>query len=165
MTERADRITPEQVDACLPPEERRRKGPYPVFECFQNIPCNPCATVCDQGVVEEFEDINDQPRVDFEAACTACARCVAVCPGLSCFLIDETYSEDEATITLAYEYLPLPENGEEVVSLDREGRPVGRARVVRVRHRKTPEKTPLVTLAVPPGDILLVRNFRREGRS
>ncbi|GAB4262789.1 MAG: 4Fe-4S dicluster domain-containing protein [Deferrisomatales bacterium] len=153
---------PEALAASLPSPERRRQGPYPVFECFQRIPCNPCATVCDQGVIEEFADLNDLPRANYDAACTACARCVAVCPGLSCFLIDETYSDTEATVTLAYEYLPLPEDGETVEALDREGNPAGPARVVRVRHRKRPERTPLVTLAVPVGRVHVVRGFRRR---
>jgi Fe-S-cluster-containing hydrogenase component 2 len=148
------------VEECLPPPQRRADGPYPVFECFERIPCNPCATVCDRGVVEEFEDINDLPRVDFEAACSACAKCVAVCPGLSCFLVDETYSEDEATVTMAYEYLPLPGEGREVAALDREGNVVGRARVLKVRNRKRTERTPIVTLAVPKQQALTVRNFK-----
>jgi Fe-S-cluster-containing hydrogenase component 2 len=158
-----EHLAPEGAAESLPPEGRRKAGPYPLFECFQEIPCNPCATACPQGVVEEFEDINDLPRLDYDAHCTACAQCVAVCPGLSCFLVDETYSQDEATITLAYEILPLPEDGQEVIALDREGRAVGHARVIRVRNRTRTERTPLVTLAIPKDQILVVRNFRAGG--
>ena len=28
-----------RVQGILPSEERRKKGPYALFECFQNIPC------------------------------------------------------------------------------------------------------------------------------
>ena len=35
-----------KVQGILPSEERRQKGPYALFECFQNIPCNPCYTAC-----------------------------------------------------------------------------------------------------------------------
>ncbi len=43
------------------------------------------------------------------------------CPGLAIFIIDETYSETEATVLLPYEYLPLPKEGDYVTGLNRGG--------------------------------------------
>ena len=47
---------PERVLKLLPSEERRKKGPYAIFECFQQIPCNPCYTACRFGAVKELTD-------------------------------------------------------------------------------------------------------------
>lgn len=66
------------------------------------------------------------------------------------------------TVSLPYEFLPLPSVGDEVVTLDREGAPVGHARVRRVLSSKALDRTPIVTLELPKGDAMIVRHFRRE---
>ena len=155
--------SPELAELPLPPLERRRKGPFPLFECFQEIPCNPCFTACEQGVIEPFDDINHLPEVNFEKDCTGCAMCVAACPGLACFIIDETYSDTEATITLAYEFLPLPRAHQEVEALDHNGNIVGKARVVKVRKKSKKDLTAIITISVNKEKINIVRNIRLRG--
>lgn len=68
----------------------------------KGIPCNPCHNELPTGAVVEFKDINDQPEIDYEK-CTGCGMCVAKCPGLACFVIDLTFSEDKALLKLPYE--------------------------------------------------------------
>ena len=146
------------VEKVLPSPERRRKGPYAVFECFQQIPCNPCSTACAFGAVAAFEDINHTPSVNHEN-CTGCGRCVSRCPGLAIFIIDETYSETEAAIRIPYELAPLPREGQIVNALNRAGEVVGTARVLKVQNSKALNKTNVITIAVPMEQAQVVRNI------
>ncbi|TYP53320.1 4Fe-4S binding protein [Thermosediminibacter litoriperuensis] len=154
--------TAEELAPRIPPAERLKKGPVAIIECFQKIPCNPCSTACKTGAIEKFEDINDLPSVDLEK-CTGCGLCISKCPGLAIFVVDETYSEMEAAVSLPFEFLPLPAEGEEVDVLDRSGKTVGRGKVIRVRNGKYEDRTPVVTVAVPKELSMVVRNIRVGG--
>lgn len=89
------------------------------------------------------------PQVDPDAGCINCGMCVANCPGQAIFLVDEHYSEDSATVTLPYEFLPLPKKGDAGVALSRGGSPVCDAEVVAVRKVPAFDQTALVTIKVP----------------
>ncbi len=118
--------------AVRPPEDlwRKKKNGLVIIECPQRIPCNPCHTSCPTGAVKPFKDINDQPEIDYEK-CTGCANCVAVCPGLACFVVDLTWGdEDQALMKIPYEMLPIPSEGEIVECLDREGKAITREEVL-----------------------------------
>lgn len=153
--------TAEMIQAIMPSEERRKKGPYAIFECFQKIPCNPCHTSCRFGAVTAFEDINNTPEVDYEK-CTGCGVCVSNCPGLAIFVIDETYSAEEATIRIPYELVPLPQAGQTVNALDREGKVVGKAKVIKVQNSPALNKTNAITIAVPKNLAMVVRHIGLE---
>lgn len=144
-----------------PSAERRAKGPVAVMECVQNIPCNPCETSCKQGAIAVGDEITDTPRLDGEA-CSGCAVCVSVCPGQAVFVVDESFSEDEATVALPYEFEPLPAKGEAVTALDRSGAELGPARIVRVTNTKRQDKTAVVTMAVPKAWSMTARFFKRK---
>ncbi|MGB9839846.1 4Fe-4S dicluster domain-containing protein [Thermovenabulum sp.] len=152
----------EELSFRIPPKERLAKGPVVMVECFQRIPCNPCAKACKSGAITLGDDINNLPEVDYEK-CTGCALCVSKCPGLAIFIIDETYSEKEATVSLPFEFLPLPAEGDEVDVLDRSGKVVGKGRVLKVRNGKYEDKTPVITVAVPKELSMVVRNIRVGG--
>ena len=162
MFDKTGVATPEMVEKVLPSIERRQKGPYAVFECFQQIPCNPCSTACAFGAVAAFEDINHIPSVDHES-CTGCGRCVSRCPGLAIFIVDETYSDMEATIKIPYELVPLPAEGQVVDAIDRAGEVVGKARVIKVQNSKALNKTNVITIAVPKEQAQIVRHIGLEG--
>lgn len=162
MFDKTGVATPEMLKRIVPGEERRNKGPYAVFECFQEIPCNPCQTSCKVGAVAAFEDINNIPRVYLEK-CTGCGICASNCPGLAIFIIDETYSENEATIKIPYELVPLPKAGQIVDALDREGKVIGKAQVLKVQSSKALNKTNTVTIAVPKDQAMLVRHIGLGG--
>ncbi|MHB0884568.1 MAG: 4Fe-4S ferredoxin [Bacillota bacterium] len=153
----------EDLAVARPSDERLARGALAVLECFQRIPCDPCASSCRRGAIAPFADINDLPSMLEADKCNGCALCVARCPGLAIFIIDLNHSPDEALIKLAYEFLPQPEKDQVVAALDREGREVGRARVIRVQKPRDKAETPVVWIAVPKDLAWTVRNIRVEG--
>lgn len=157
--------TAEDLRRRLPGEEDKKRGPYAVIECFEEIPCNPCVVSCRFDAIFPFEDINDLPYVDF-SACTGCAVCARVCPGLAIFIIDESMEGDLGTIMLPYEFLPLPEKGDQVLARGRDGSDLFPATVVRVM-KGGKSKTALISLEVPKEFLQEVRSFSvlEEGSS
>ncbi|GAB6181044.1 4Fe-4S dicluster domain-containing protein [Desulfotomaculum defluvii] len=154
--------TPENVALVLPPVERLARGPVAIAECFQNIPCDPCYHSCKQGAIKEFTDINDRPQILFDL-CNGCGTCMSRCPGLAIFIVDATFSENEALVKIPYEFLPIPEVDETVTAINRAGQPVGKARVVRVQNTKIQDRTAIVWLAVPKDLMMEVRHFKVQG--
>ena len=146
-----------KVQAILPSEERRKKGPYALFECFQNIPCNPCYTACKFNAVKPLTTITDTPETYFDN-CVGCGACILACPGLAAFVIDESYSETESLVKIPYEYIPLPEVGSEVDGVNRIGEVVCKVRVEKVMTAKN--KTSVVTLVVPKEYTHVVRGIQ-----
>jgi len=131
-----------------PDEKRLADGAAAILECFQAIPCNPCATCCPRHAIRSFQDINDLPVIDWEK-CNGCAVCVANCPGLAIFVVDESFSATEALLKLPYEFAPLPQAGDVVKALNRCGQEVGAGRIVRVQNPPSFDRTAVVHLAVP----------------
>ena len=152
----------EDVEALSPGEERLRRGPLVIIECVENIPCDPCVAACPKGAIRIDGDINGVPVVDFDT-CDGCGACLAACPGLAIFGVDLSGDGAAAVVRLPYEFLPLPEVGEDVVALDRDGKEMGGARVERVQTAKALDRTPIVSLQVPRDVAMDVRHFRRKG--
>ncbi len=148
----------------FPTQERLRSGPVVIIECVENIPCDPCVAACPKGAIRIDGDINGVPVVNFET-CDGCGVCLSACPGLAIFGVDMSGDGATAVVRIPYEYLPLPEAGEEVIALDREGSEVGEARVTRVLNTKALDRTPIVSLEVPGETAMAVRHFRRKGPS
>jgi len=150
----------EKKDIRTPSEGRFQKGPVAIIECIQKIPCNPCVESCPQNAISIKGSINNIPKVDFEV-CNGCSMCIANCPGLAIFLVDKTYNKEKATVSIPYEFTPLPEKGEKVELLSRSGEKCGEGEVVKVRNAKFQDRTPIVTLAVKKSLAMDVRFFRR----
>ena len=149
--------TPEDLAPFIPPAERLALRPCAVVECFQKIPCNPCATSCPSGAFATDNDINELPVLDWDK-CTGCGICVANCPGLAIFIVD--CSGQEAVVRLPYELLPLPQPGQEVQGLGRDGAFVCNAKVLRVQNTASQDRTAIVWLEVPKEYAMTVRFFR-----
>jgi len=162
MLERTGIPIDDDLEKVIPDKKRLAKGPVVIIECFQKIPCDPCAISCKLGAIKPFEDINDLPVVDFDK-CTGCGICISSCPGLAIFVIDVDYSEKKSLIKLPHEMLPLPEKGEEVYALDRDGSILGKAKVVRVLKIKN--KTHIISLEVPKSMVMKVRSIKVEDKN
>ena len=130
-----------------PSEERFRKGPIAVIECRQEIPCDPCAFICPHGAIVVGKPITKLPRLDDEK-CTGCGLCIPACPGLGIFIIDKTYSKNEALVQLPHELVPLPKTGEIVNCLDRNGEKITAGKVVKILNPKRYDCTPIVSVVV-----------------
>ena len=142
----------------LPLWEGKKNG-LVLIECPQRIPCNPCASSCPTGAIIPFDDINDTPRIDYEK-CIGCAKCVAICPGLACFVVDLTAGgEGKALMKLPYEMLPRPSKGEEVACLNREGAEVARGTVTAVTE-PLKDRTIVVHVEVPRDLVSVIRAIK-----
>ncbi len=154
--------TPEDIASVTPPEERFLKGAVAITECFQQIPCNPCAAACPQHAIHVEPDINQTPKVDFDA-CNGCGSCIRRCPGLAIFVVDKTYSENEALVKLPFEFLPVPGKGQLVMGLNRRGEELGWFEVKQVISGGKENLTWTIGIAVPKELAMEVRNIRVGG--
>lgn len=66
-----------------------------------------------------------------------------------------------ATVTMPYEFLPLPEVGEKGIALSRSGEPVCDAEVVSVRSAKAFDQTHLLTIRVPKEMAMQARFYQK----
>lgn len=159
MLEKDGIPSPADLAEVMPRAERLQQGPVAIIECFQGIPCNPCADACPRGAITMPGSISDRPTFD-EFKCNGCGICVTRCPGLAIFIVDLSYNAQEALLKIPYEFSPLPDIGEELAALDRAGTETGTARVIRVQKQEN--KTTVLWLAVPKEEALEVRNIRRK---
>ena len=122
------------------------EGIFPIFHCFQEVPCNPCTSVCKAGIVRTVDDkITGLPYVTDRTACTGCANCVAVCPGLAVTLVDYRKDPEHPAVTLPYEvWREKVEVGQKVPVTDEDGAVLGYFEVEGVRVRKKYPRTLLV---------------------
>jgi len=141
----------------VPPAERlKEKRSVAMIECLQQIPCNSCALACKLNAIH-MENVNDIPRIDY-SKCTGCMACAMTCPGLAIFLLRA--EGDRGYITLPYEFLPTPVIGQQVTALNREGRPLGEGKVMRILPPKRNDGTGLVTIEVPEKWLLEARAIK-----
>ncbi len=143
------------------PGVKHIQGVHPVIECTQNIPCNPCQDACPRGCIRVGSDITALPVVDESSSCTGCGMCVASCSGQAIFLVNEDAGDGMATVTMPYEFLPLPEVGEKGIALSRSGEPVCDAEVVSVRSAKAFDQTHLLTIRVPKEMAMQARFYQK----
>ena len=149
--------TPEMIAEKFPPIARIRRGRVALAECYRRIPCNPCETACPNKAITVGADINDMPVVDFEK-CTGCGLCLTKCPGLAIMLVAE--SDGMIEMSIPHEFSPLPEAGDEVAVLDREGRELCRSTVTDCRCPKSFDKTPIVRFRVEEKYLYTARAIR-----
>jgi len=130
------------------------EGVFPIFHCTQEIPCNPCTSVCPQGLIRiDEDDIRKLPQymgLHAEKACIGCERCVAVCPGLAITLVDYRKDAQMPTVTLAYEFSKESiKEGDTVTVLDVEGEILGEVPVESVRAIERNDRTVIVKVKAP----------------
>jgi NADPH-dependent 2,4-dienoyl-CoA reductase/sulfur reductase-like enzyme/ferredoxin len=127
-----------------PPEAET--GVFPVFHCTQEVPCNPCTSVCPiEAIHTENDLLTGLPYRDDSKTCTGCLACAAICPGLAITLVDYRKNPDHPLVTLPYEvWRERVEAGQMVAVTDREGEVLGTFPVARVRSKKDYPGTLLV---------------------
>lgn len=82
------------------------EGVFPVLHCNQEIPCDPCTTICPKNLIRiDGQDIRNIPQFLRSEAedCIGCLRCVSICPGLAISLVDFRKRAGTALVSLPYE--------------------------------------------------------------
>ncbi|MCK5064513.1 MAG: FAD-dependent oxidoreductase, partial [Candidatus Fermentibacteraceae bacterium] len=130
-----------------PPEERT--GIFPVLHCTQEIPCNPCMTICPKDLIgTSGHPIMGLP--EFHGECIGCLKCVAICPGLAVTLVDFRNSSDRPIVTVPFELGEwLLEEGMELTVTDWEGNILGKANLLGWKYAAGFPKTLLLKLQTP----------------
>ena len=142
------------------PGVTHKSGVHPVMECTQNIPCNPCQDACPKHCIKIGKKITSLPAVDESIDCIGCGMCVASCSGQAIFLINEDYEPGFATVTIPYEFLPLPKKGDKGYGLSRSGEKICEAEVVEVKSVPAFDHTNLLTMKVPKDMVMKARFFK-----
>ncbi len=124
-------------------------GVFPVLHCGQEIPCNPCTTVCPKGLITITGDMRNLP--DFRGeGCTGCERCVAICPGLAITLVDHRRNADFPTVSIPFEF---PEDmlkaGDTVTVVDTASVRLGEVKVEAVKSIKANNRTVIIKVLAP----------------
>lgn len=146
----------------VPDKEKRKKGIVPVIECSQNIPCNPCQDACPKGCIKIGSTITKLPAINEDVTCSGCGMCVVSCPGQAIFLVDECFDKDYASVSIPYEFLPLPSKGDKGIALDRSGNQLGEAQVVSVKMSGVNDETAVLTMKVPLEWSMKARFFKPD---
>jgi NADPH-dependent 2,4-dienoyl-CoA reductase/sulfur reductase-like enzyme/Pyruvate/2-oxoacid:ferredoxin oxidoreductase delta subunit len=129
-------------------------GVIPVLHCAQEIPCDPCASVCSKGLIAiDPNDIRSLPRFiadQVDQKCTGCEKCVTICPALAVTLVDFRKEAENPTVTIPYEFLRESiKVGDAVTVLDAAGNALGNVRVTKVRVNEANDRTIIVKVRAP----------------
>ncbi|MBW2015301.1 MAG: FAD-dependent oxidoreductase [Deltaproteobacteria bacterium] len=128
----------------------REEGVFPVFHCYEEVPCNPCTSVCPQGAIRtEGDRLTGLPYMEDLSLCKGCLNCVAVCPGLAVTLVDYREDPENPIVTLPYEvWRERVEEGSQVPVMDEDGALLGHYSVVKVQSMKKYPGTLLVQVSM-----------------
>jgi NADPH-dependent 2,4-dienoyl-CoA reductase/sulfur reductase-like enzyme/Fe-S-cluster-containing hydrogenase component 2 len=132
----------------------------PILHCYQEIPCNPCISVCPSGAIElkdALGSIMDLPYYTGEE-CTRCGQCIAVCPGLAISVAKKLYGE-WAEVVLPHEFIPTFHENEYVTLTDTDGNYLEKGEVMKIQFNKK-YKTYLITFKVSLQNAVKIAGIR-----
>ncbi len=123
---------------------------FPVFHCRQEIPCNPCTSICPKGAIQTQDGALMGVPTYVTDDCIACEKCVAICPGLAITVVRPKEDAETAEVVVPYEFNGTSLSAGDVVTvLDLEGRVLGNVRVIQMRAPKFADHATLVRLEAP----------------
>lgn len=83
------------------------QGVFPIIHCLQEIPCNPCTTVCPTNSIHT-EDGSLMAVPVYNGSCIGCGKCLLICPGLAITLVDYRKDAEFPTVSVVYEVSNQP---------------------------------------------------------
>ncbi|GAP11063.1 thioredoxin reductase [Bellilinea caldifistulae] len=127
-------------------------GILPVIHCQQEIPCNPCTTLCPlELIVIESEDIRGVPHfIGGNYNCKGCGKCVAGCPGLAVTLVNSRKDPQNPIVSIPYEFPRESLEGKETVTvIDIDGADLGDVPLVGIHAIPDNDRTLIVRVQAP----------------
>ena len=138
-------------------------GVFPVIHCIQEIPCNPCTTVCPTNSIHT-EDGGLMSLPVYSGNCIGCYKCVLICPGLAITLVDYRKDKENPLVTIPYEVFNIPKTeGEEIELMDIEGNSLGFYTIISVIDVKK-RHTQLIKVQVPKAIARKIASFRIQAK-
>lgn len=123
-------------------------GVFPVIHCIQEIPCNPCITVCPTNSIKIPEN-NLMGLPIYDGRCVGCYKCLLICPGLAITLVDYRKDHEYPTVTMPYEISNISiETGDKISLTDIDGNILRDATVIEV-NKKLSRTTQLIKVKIP----------------
>jgi sarcosine oxidase, subunit alpha len=122
-------------------------GIIPILHCTQEIPCNPCVTLCPLELIQiDSQDIRQIPVfVGDNYNCKGCSRCVAGCPGLAITLVNYRKDPENPIVSIPYEFSrDTIKVGDNVTVYDTGGQNLGQVQVVGINAIPTSDRTLIV---------------------
>ncbi len=127
-------------------------GIVPVLHCTQEIPCDPCVTLCPLELIHiESDDIRNIPVfVGGNYNCKGCGRCVVGCPGLAITLVNSRKDPENPIVSIPYEFIRETINpGDTVTVVDTSGQVLGEVPVVAVNKLPASDRTLIIRVKAP----------------
>lgn len=123
------------------------EGVVPIFHCSQEIPCDPCSSLCPHGlIVVDKKDIRSVPTfIGNNYCCEVCEKCVAGCPGLAITLVDYRTNPEKPIVSIPYEFSSEMITRDDIVTiLDTEGNSLCDTDVFDIHSIKTSDRTMII---------------------
>lgn len=127
-------------------------GILPVIHCQQEIPCNPCTTLCPlELIVIESDDIRGVPHfVGDNYNCKGCGKCVVGCPGLAITLVNSRKDAENPIVSIPYEFSRESLEGKQTVRvIDTNGEELGDVPIVGINAIPNNDRTLIVRVKAP----------------
>jgi NADPH-dependent 2,4-dienoyl-CoA reductase/sulfur reductase-like enzyme/Fe-S-cluster-containing hydrogenase component 2/bacterioferritin-associated ferredoxin len=141
---------PGKYQAEILPDDQ--EGVVPVIHCSQEIPCDPCSSICPQGLIYiDKSDIRHVPAfLGNNYCCSGCARCVSICPGLAITLVNYQINPEQPLVTIPYEFhYGKLHTGDRVTVTDTSGLELGEVEVEEVKPPSSANRTSIVRVQAP----------------
>ena len=129
-----------------------KDGVFPMIHCTQEIPCDPCAALCPQKLINiNPQDIRNTPVFIGSAhSCRGCERCVIGCPGLAITLVDYRQDQDFPLVSIPFEFSKDTLNGHQKISAsDTGGNLLGEFDIVAIQSSRSNDRTLIIKVKVP----------------
>lgn len=133
-------------------EPEYHEGVMPIIHCNQEIPCNPCSSLCPHGLIFiDSKDIRHIPTFLGDGyCCEACQQCIIGCPGLAITLVDYRKDALNPTISIPYEFSREPIKAKDTITaMDTEGKSFGEFEILSIISHPSNDHTSVVEISAP----------------